>query len=230
MDDPTSAPPPKLNIIIYAKEQCDASFRSIRFPILKRRGDGLVRIGRGRGPPADGNRNRSNILSTILLGLLLLVAWHQGPAHADAGPYMEGAGPIGPVPMGGIANATWEELEFYRLRDNIGRVVNPLNGDIYVFGGNTIPGLGVEGAFNDLWCFNRSSNGWTRLSGGDPDIMGRGEAALAFDAATGTIYMSGGRKGEMPYELRDLPGVGRRGALDRDGRHGREYLRRRARL
>ena len=107
--------------------------------------------------------------------------------------------------MGALTNGTWEELPFYRLRDNIGRVVNPVNGDIYVFGGITVPSPhDGEGVFNDLWCYNRTSDGWTRLSDGDPGITRRAEAALAFDAEAGIIYMSGGRTSASPYGLNDL--------------------------
>ena len=107
--------------------------------------------------------------------------------------------------MGGLTNGTWEELPYYRIRDNVGRTVNPLNGDIYVFGGNTVPTpLDGDGVFNDLWCYNRTSGNWSRLSGGIMGIAHRRDAALAIDAGAGVIYMSGGWIWDTPFELHDL--------------------------
>lgn len=95
-------------------------------------------------------------------------------------------------------------------RDNASAVYDPVDNEMFVFGGDTRPGS--NGDVNDTWVLT-NANGladtpqWIQLTptGSLPEI--RRQAGLAYDATSNRMILVGGLDGTQPFPQQDLHDV-----------------------
>jgi N-acetylneuraminic acid mutarotase len=131
------------------------------------------------------------------------------PSPGEGNAWDQGKVPIVSTSSSNLVNDSWEEIPFLEFRMGISWVMDPTNGDIYLFGGRTkyYPEMG-SGNHRDLWRFNSSSKEWVRVDDGSsrgPSI--RSHAAMAYDPSGRKIYVAGGRGWLPPPRVEDCTDI-----------------------